>query len=84
MSICLSHDNNIISGSLDNSIKIWDIKTGNLINELKGHSEVINNICISENDKLIVSDSLNQLIIHNIQTGKIETSIKLKKKNSIY
>ena len=37
----------IVSGSSDNSIKIWDANTGNLINTLNGHTNWVNSVCFS-------------------------------------
>ena len=42
-------DQLIVSGSFDNSIKIWDVETGECLNTLKGHSNGIRSVAFSHN-----------------------------------
>jgi WD40 repeat protein len=43
------HNNSIISGSEDKSIKIWDISNGNCIKTLNGHSTHVMSVAINNN-----------------------------------
>ncbi len=47
----------IISGSLDNSIKIWERETGSEIQTLIGHNDAVTCVEISKDDKYIISGS---------------------------
>ena len=38
-SLCMAPDGRLVSGSLDKSIKVWDLKSGLCQLTLKGHSE---------------------------------------------
>jgi WD40 repeat protein len=57
-SVAFSKDDKyIISGSDDNSIKIWERETGSEIQILKGHSDKVTSIAVSKDDKYIISGS---------------------------
>ncbi len=62
-------DNLIISGSGDNTIKIWDIDSGECIKTLKGHRDRVNSVAIKDN--LIISGSSDKTIkIWDIESGE--------------
>ena len=42
-------DNLIISGSYDNTIRIWDINTGNCLKVLEGHTDWIRHVYVKDN-----------------------------------
>ena len=51
---CLQYRENIVvSGSSDNSIRIWDIEHGTCLRTLEGHEELVR--CIRFDNKRIVS-----------------------------
>ena len=53
-SACLQYRGNIVvSGSSDNTIRIWDIEHGTCLRTLEGHEELVR--CIRFDDKRIVS-----------------------------
>jgi len=46
--VAFSPDNlKIVSGSRDNSIKIWDAHTGQLLNTLNSHTNDVNSVAFS-------------------------------------
>ena len=53
-------DNLIISGSGDNTIKIWDMNTGECLKTLKGHTNCVNSVFVKDN--LIISGSFDKTI----------------------
>ena len=57
-SVCISSDSKfIISGSLDKSIKIWNLQ-GELIKSIdKAHDNYVYSVCISSDSKFIISGS---------------------------
>ena len=62
-------NNLIISGSLDNSIKIWDINSHVCINTLNGHTSTVESVFAINN--LIISGSWDKSIkIHEYITNK--------------
>ena len=51
-----------MTGSLDTSLKIWDIRTGKILKKLNGHTHAV--IMIAELSNLnIVSTSLDKTIV---------------------
>lgn len=54
--------NLLISGSSDNSVKLWDFRQKQCVNTWKGHSMPINTLDCSFDGKSIVSGSQDELI----------------------
>jgi len=46
----------IVSGSLDNTVKVWDVKIGSLLNTLEGHSDGVTSVSFSPDGQTIVSE----------------------------
>jgi WD40 repeat protein len=62
----------LVSGSWDQTIKIWHLGTGKLIRTLKGHSDKIYTIALSPDEKIIASGSADQSIkLWHLQTGEL-------------
>jgi len=71
--IAISSDNQfIISGSSTETIKIWDVQTGECLKTLEGNNDVyIFSVTISSDNKFIVSGSGDKTIkIWDVQTGE--------------
>ncbi|MFB2923349.1 MULTISPECIES: protein kinase domain-containing protein [Aerosakkonema] len=61
----------VASGSLDDTIKIWNLQTGELRQTLTGHSKGVNALAIDPDGKTLVSCSDDDRVkIWDIQTGK--------------
>jgi WD40 repeat protein len=72
-SLSFSPDNQILaSGSLDKTIKIWDVNTGKKINTLKGHDGKVYSVNFSP-----VSVASPQGIGQILASGSLDTTIKL-------
>ena len=52
----------IVSGSGDNTIKVWNLDTGELLHTLEGHSDSVNSVAISPNGRTIVSGSDDETV----------------------
>lgn len=60
----------IISGSRDNTIKIWDKETGKCLKTLTGHTDQINSVVLTPDGKEIISGSDDGTIrVWDIETG---------------
>ncbi|MEG4805364.1 hypothetical protein QUB63_32345 [Microcoleus sp. ARI1-B5] len=49
-----------ISGSVDNTLKLWDLTTGTELKTLTGHTDCINAIAITLNGKRAIFAALRQ------------------------
>jgi WD40 repeat protein/response regulator RpfG family c-di-GMP phosphodiesterase len=57
-SVAISPDGKILaSGSLDKTIKLWNLQTGNLIDTLAGHSSAVLSVAFSLDSKMLASSS---------------------------
>ena len=71
MSIKFDCEDLIVSGGGDNTIKVWDIKTGNCLNTLEGHKHFIWAIDVLQKLQIIVSGSQDNTIkFWDIKTGE--------------
>ena len=69
--VITSDGKQIVSGSTDSTIKIWDIETGKNINTLIGHHSSIRAIAITPDGKNIVSASHDTTLkVWDLQTGE--------------
>ncbi|AUB37023.1 Serine/threonine protein kinase [Nostoc flagelliforme CCNUN1] len=61
----------LASGSLDTTIKLWDVSTGKAIKTLTGHSSGVNSVRFSPDGKTLASGSLDTTIkLWDVSTGK--------------
>ena len=52
----------IVSGSTDNTIKIWDTNTGECLQTLMGHSKSVYSVAYSPDGTKIISGSLDNTV----------------------
>jgi WD40 repeat protein len=65
-----------ISGSSDNTLKVWDLTTGKEQFTLKGHSNSVNAVAVTADGKRAISGSSdNTLKVWNLTTGKEEFTL---------
>ncbi|OCQ90706.1 hypothetical protein BCD64_28575 [Nostoc sp. MBR 210] len=62
----------LISGSWDQTIKIWHLETGRLIRTLKGHTDRVYAIALSPDEQIIASGSADKTIkLWHFNTGEL-------------
>ena len=67
----------IVSGSYDNTVRIWNVVTGESKEELKGHSGGVSSVIFSADGSHVVSGSYdNTVCIWNVVTGESEAELK--------
>lgn len=81
----LSKDNDIlISSSLDNTIRIWEIESKKEKNRLKQHTDEISGVAIAPNSEFLVSSSFDGRIIKwNIEEGEAILTLTNKDEEAI-
>ena len=62
-SVCFNHDGSqIASGSNDKTVKVWNAKTGDLVQTLEGHSHYVNSVCFNHDGSQIASGSYDETV----------------------
>ncbi|OZJ02670.1 hypothetical protein BZG36_04060 [Bifiguratus adelaidae] len=65
-----ANGNLVVSGSYDNSIRVWNISTGELIHHMEGHSQKVYSVVMSPDRKLCMSGSMDSTVrIWNLEDG---------------
>jgi WD40 repeat protein len=57
----------VISGGEDGRIKVWSRDTGGLISTLKGHKDYINKICVTKDNRIILSAAQDGIRFFDLQ-----------------
>lgn len=72
-SLAISADGKIlVSGSWDQTIKVWQLETGKLLHTLKGHQDRVYAIALSPDGQIIASGSADKTIkLWHLQTGEL-------------
>ncbi|MDZ8236463.1 MAG: WD40 repeat domain-containing protein [Nostoc sp. ChiQUE01a] len=72
-SLAISGDGKLlVSGSWDQTIKIWELESGKLLHTLKGHRDRVYAIALSPDEEIIASGSADQTIkLWHVQTGEL-------------
>ncbi|WOB70533.1 hypothetical protein [Microcystis aeruginosa] len=67
----------LVSGSYDNTIKLWNVETGKEIRTLKGHDSYVLSVNFSPDGKTLVSGSEDNTIkLWNVETGQEIRTLK--------
>jgi len=75
-SVAFSPDGQTLaSASSDNTIKLWNVATGQLINTIKGHNQKISSIAFSIDGRSLSSASGKMVRLWNIDNGQLITSL---------
>lgn len=76
--VAISKDGQIlVSGSYDNTIKLWDLPTGKSVYTLVGHSSSVHSVAISADKKTVVSGSDDGTMrVWNAATGELIRTVK--------
>lgn len=73
--VYVSHTHELISGSLDYTIKIWDLYTGLCVNTLRGHTNYIKDIVVVESG--CRSDEMMMMTTTTIVSASKDRTIKV-------
>jgi WD40 repeat protein len=72
-SVAISPDGQTLaSSSEDKTIKLWNLRTGELLHTLTGHSDKVTSVAISSDGQTLASGSLDKTIkLWNLNTGQL-------------
>lgn len=73
MAVCISPDgHSVISGGLDNAIRVWNLETGSLMQTLKAHTKPVNCLSVSPDSRMLASGSDDHTIkLWNLTNGSL-------------
>ncbi|HEY9702252.1 MAG TPA: hypothetical protein V6C58_07385, partial [Allocoleopsis sp.] len=61
----------VISGSADNTLKVWELATGKELRTLTGYSNGVNSVCVTPDGQQVISGSAdNTLKVWDLATGE--------------
>ncbi len=67
----------VVSGSGDNTVRVWDVKSGRCLHILKGHTASVNGVAVTPNGRRAVSSSDDKTVrVWDVKTGKCLTVLK--------
>jgi len=71
------NDNLVISANHANLVKVWDVKTGNIIRTFAGHDDWVYSIKLTSDNKTLISGSFDHTIkIWDFSSGKLLNTLK--------
>jgi len=66
----------LASGSWDNTIKLWDLESGEIRRSLSGHTDGVNSVTFSPNGKTLASGSSDLTIkLWDVESGEIRRTL---------
>ena len=72
-----TRNSNLVIGSYNNTISMWNPTTGEKIRTFKGHSQSVTSIAINSQNNLLASGSTDKTIkLWNLSTGELLTTLK--------
>ena len=62
-SVCAAPDgHHVVSGSLDRSVRVWDVATGRELRKLEGHTHEVAAVCVTPDGRYVLSGSFDHTI----------------------
>ena len=58
ISVCVTPDHlHVVTGSMDNTARVWLLADGSLVRTLQGHSDVVRSVCVTADGQRVVTGS---------------------------
>ena len=68
-------NDDLATGSYDQTIKIWDIENGTVKKTLTGHTNCINRLILLENNDLVSGSTDKTIKIWNLEDGTVKRTL---------
>lgn len=68
----------IVSGSFDESLRVWDVRTGRQLRVMPGHSDPVTAVAFTNNDTIVSASYDGHVRLWAADTGKCITTIGLQ------
>ena len=65
----------MVSGSNDYTVRVWDLQTGKLLRELKGHTRDVNSVAL-QGDTVVSGSDDSTVRVWDLQTGTLLRELK--------
>ncbi|CEP10084.1 hypothetical protein [Parasitella parasitica] len=66
-----AHGNILVSGSYDNTVRVWDIKAGQMVHLMEGHTQKVYSVVIDTERNRCISGSMDSSVrIWDLKTGE--------------
>ena len=71
--VAFSSDGGMLaSGSVDSTIRLWDVSTGKMIRTLTGHTAPVDSVAFSPDGRMLASGSMDDTVkLWDVDTGKL-------------
>ena len=67
----------VVSGSMDNTVKVWDLKGGKALKTLEGHTNIVFAVAVTPDSSRVVSGSMDNTVkIWNLENESIIASYR--------
>ncbi|KAG2147810.1 uncharacterized protein EDB93DRAFT_1250323 [Suillus bovinus] len=74
----------MVTGSLDKTLRLWDLKTGKMLKKMEGHCSEVMRLAVSRDGQLVASGHFyGEIIVWHGETGESLTNIKTAHTSSI-
>ena len=78
-SVSVSHDGRLVAaGCADRIIRIWDVQTGNLVERLRGHGDLVRSVTFTPDDGGLISGSWDRKVKHWDLTPFLECDARME------
>ncbi|MEO1528801.1 MAG: protein kinase, partial [Planctomycetota bacterium] len=77
-SVAVSHDGRrVVSGSDDDTVKVWDLESGRELASLEGHSDWVRSVAVSHDGRRVVSGSDDDTVkVWDLESGRELASLE--------